>query len=107
MQNKAIKQHPLHSYVSAISVGIVNGTPVLDLPYVEDSAAEVDMNVVVLGRPGEEPKFVEVQGTAEGAAFSQGELDAMLALATKGLAEIIAAQSLVVAEQPSPRTLGR
>jgi ribonuclease PH len=58
VQNKAIKQHPLHSFVSAISVGICSGVPVLDLPYVEDSTAEVDMNVVVLGQPGEEPKFV-------------------------------------------------
>ena len=69
--------HPLHSYCAAISVGIVGGTPVLDLPYVEDSTAEVDMNVVML-RPiaGGEPRFVEVQGTAEGMAFTRGELDA-------------------------------
>jgi ribonuclease PH len=107
VQNKAIKQHPLHSYVSAISVGICGGVPVLDLPYVEDSTAEVDMNVVVLGQPGDEPKFVEVQGTAEGAAFSRGELDALLGLATKGLAEIIDLQALLVAELPAPRVLGR
>ncbi|MEX2627659.1 MAG: ribonuclease PH, partial [Ilumatobacteraceae bacterium] len=62
-----IGEHPLHSYCAAISVGIVGGTPMLDLPYVEDSTAEVDMNVVML-RPiaGGEPRFVEVQGTAEG-----------------------------------------
>ena len=69
-------QHPLHSFCAAISVGIVDGVPVLDLPYVEDSAAEVDMNVVMLTPvAGGEARFVEVQGTAEGMAFSRGELD--------------------------------
>jgi len=104
-QNKAIKQHPLHSYCAAISVGIVGGIPMLDLPYVEDSTAEVDMNVVVLGQPGAEPKFVEVQGTAEGNAFSRSELDSLLGLAAKGLAEIIDLQALLVASPPSPRAI--
>jgi ribonuclease PH len=107
VQNKAIKQHPLHSYCAAISVGIVNGVPVLDLPYVEDSTAEVDMNVVVLGQPGDEPRFVEVQGTAEGQAFSRSELDSLLGLATGGLAQIIDLQSQLVATPPPPRQLGR
>ncbi len=107
VQNKAIKQHPLHSYCAAISVGIVNGTPVLDLPYVEDSTAEVDMNVVVLGQPGEEPRFVEVQGTAEGQAFSRSELDALLGLATGGLGRIIDLQSQLVATPPASKVLGR
>jgi ribonuclease PH len=107
VQNKAIKQHPLHSYCAAISVGIVNGTPVLDLPYVEDSTAEVDMNVVVLGQPGEEPRFVEVQGTAEGQAFSRSELDALLGLATGGLGRIIDLQSQLVATPPPSKVLGR
>ena len=107
VQNKAIKQHPLHSYCAAISVGIVKGVPVLDLPYVEDSTAETDMNVVVLGQPGEEPRFVEVQGTAEGVAFSRGELDSLLGLATGGLAQIIGLQAQMVATPPEPRTLGR
>ncbi len=107
VQNKAIKQHPLHSYCAAISVGIVNGTPVLDLPYVEDSTAEVDMNVVVLGQPGEEPRFVEVQGTAEGQAFSRSELDALLGLATGGLGRIIDLQSQLVATPPPAKVLGR
>jgi ribonuclease PH len=107
VQNKAIKQHPLHSYCAAISVGIVNGVPVLDLPYVEDSTAEVDMNVVVLGQPSEEPRFVEVQGTAEGQAFSRSELDSLLGLATGGLAQIIDLQSQLVATPPPPRQLGR
>ncbi len=103
VQSKAIKQHPLHSYCAAISVGIVDGIPMLDLPYVEDSTAEVDMNVVVLGQPGSEPTFVEVQGTAEGKAFSRSELDSLLGLATKGIGEIIELQALLVAEAPSPR----
>ncbi|MBI4932993.1 MAG: ribonuclease PH [Actinobacteria bacterium] len=107
VQNKAIKQHPLHSYCAAISVGIVNGVPVLDLPYVEDSTAEVDMNVVVLGQPGEEPRFVEVQGTAEGQAFSRGELDALLGLATGGLGQIIDLQSQLIGTPPPPKQLGR
>ncbi len=107
VQNKAIKQHPLHSYCAAISVGIVKGAPVLDLPYVEDSTAEVDMNVVVLGQPGEEPRFVEVQGTAEGQAFSRSELDALLGLATSGLGRIIDLQAELVASPPDPKVLGR
>ena len=107
VQNKAITSHPLHSYCAAISVGVVKGVPVLDLPYVEDSTAEVDMNVVVLGQPGSEPRFVEVQGTAEGQAFSRGELDSLLGLATTGLAEIIDLQAQMVASPPAPRAIGR
>jgi ribonuclease PH len=107
VQHGSIKQHPLHSFCAAISVGIVGGVPVLDLPYVEDSAAEVDMNVVVLGQPGEEPRFVEVQGTAEGTAFTRSELDSLLGLATGGLAEIMALQAELIAEPPHPRPLGR
>ena len=85
----AISAHPLHSFCSAISVGIVDGTPVLDLPYVEDSRAEVDMNVVMLTpAAGGEARFVEVQGTAEGMAFTRGELDQLLGLAESGLREI-------------------
>jgi ribonuclease PH len=96
--------HPLHSFCSAISVGIVGGTPVLDLPYVEDSAAEVDMNVVMLTpMAGGEARFVEVQGTAEGMAFSRGELDSLLALAEGGLAQISALQRDLVATPPPAR----
>jgi len=100
----SLAAHPLHSFCAAVSVGIVDGTPVLDLPYIEDSAAEVDMNVVTL-RPtaGGEQRFVEVQGTAEGKAFTRGELDALLALADKGLAEIVALQADLVAVPPAPR----
>jgi ribonuclease PH len=93
--------NPLHSFCAAISVGIVDGTPVLDLPYVEDSRAEVDMNVVML-QPigGGEPKFVEVQGTAEGMAFSRDELDALVGLAEVGLREIAALQAAAIATPP-------
>lgn len=107
VQNTSITTHPLHSFCAAISVGIVDGRAVLDLPYVEDSRAEVDMNVVVLGRPGDELRFVEVQGTAEGMAFSRAELDSLLGLATGGLAEIVDLQAELVAEPPTPRPLGR
>ncbi len=79
---------PLLDTVSAISVGIVDGTPMLDLPYVEDVRAETDMNVVMTGRG----LFVEVQGTAEAAPFDKSELDAMLALATAGNATLATAQ---------------
>ena len=96
--------NPLHSYCSAISVGIVGGTPMLDLPYVEDSAAEVDMNVVML-RPvtGGEARFVEVQGTAEGMAFTRSELDSLLGLAEGGLAQIADLQAQMLAEPPPAR----
>jgi ribonuclease PH len=107
VQQGQIKQHPLHSLCAAISVGIVQGVPVIDLPYVEDSTAEVDMNVVMLGRPGDEPRFVEVQGTAEGTAFSRSELDSLLELASAGLSEIMSLQSQMIAEPPAPRLLGR
>ncbi len=99
-----LAEHPLHSFCSAISVGIVDGNPLLDLPYVEDSAAEVDMNVVMLTpRDGGEARFVEVQGTAEGMAFTRGELDSLLALAEGGLAHIASAQRELVATPPAPR----
>jgi ribonuclease PH len=107
VQNQAIKQNPLHSFCAAISVGIVDGLPVLDLPYIEDSTAEVDMNVVMLRKEGGEPLFVEVQGTAEGAAFSRGELDSLLQLAEVGLGEIMALQAEMVSVPPTPRPLGR
>ena len=99
-----IKAHPLHSFCAAVSVGIVNGVPVLDLPYREDSTAEVDMNVVCL-RPtaGGEPRFVEVQGTAEGEAFTRSELDSLLGLAERGLAEILDLQAEMVSVAPPRR----
>ena len=76
----------------------------LDLPYVEDSRAEVDMNVVMLAKPnGDDARFVEVQGTAEGVAFSRGELDDLLALAEGGLAELFALQAEYVSVPPGRR----
>ena len=109
VQNGTISAQPLHSACAAISVGVVDGTPVLDLPYVEDSRAEVDMNVVMLRRLAgpTEPQFVEVQGTAEGAPFSRGELDQLLALAEGGLSEIMALQDEMIATPPEFRKLGR
>jgi ribonuclease PH len=96
--------NPLHSFVSAISVGIVGGVPLLDLPYVEDSAAEVDMNVVMLTPAGGgDSKFVEVQGTAEGMAFARSELDSLLGLAEGGLATITALQRELLATPPTAR----
>jgi ribonuclease PH len=107
-QNGFIKAHPLHSQCAAISVGMHNGQPVLDLPYVEDSSAEVDMNVVML-QPvsGGEASFVEVQGTAEGKAFTRDELDDLLGLAAHGLGQIFTVQRNVLSTPPVPRTLGR
>jgi ribonuclease PH len=100
----ALASHPLHSYCAAVSVGIVDGAALLDLPYVEDSRAEVDMNVVML-RPvaGGEPRFVEVQGTAEGMAFTRSELDVLLVLAELGLTEIVELQAEMVSVPPAPR----
>jgi ribonuclease PH len=99
-----IRQHPLHSFCAAVSVGIVDALPVLDLPYVEDSRAEVDMNVVMV-RPigGGESRFVEVQGTAEGKPFSRGELDGLLELAAGGLDSIMGLQGEMVSVAPPPR----
>lgn len=108
VQQGSIKNHPLHSQCAAISVGVHSGTPVLDLPYIEDSSAEVDMNVVML-RPGDggEARFVEVQGTAEGLAFTRGELDSLLELANGGLNRIFDLQSELLSVAPPPRPLGR
>lgn len=88
MKSGKMKKNPLHGSVAAISVGIYNGTPVLDLDYPEDSSAETDMNVVMNDSGG----FIEIQGTAEGHAFRDNELEAMLALARKGVSELIDAQ---------------
>ena len=94
-----ISENPLHDECAAVSVGIVGGVPVLDLPYVEDSTAEVDMNIVMTGSG----RYVEVQGTAEGMAFSRSELDDLLALAEGGIAEIVQLQREFVSEPPPPR----
>ena len=83
-----IAETPIIQPVAAISVGIVQGTPLLDLEYTEDSACDTDMNVVMTGAG----HFVEVQGTAEGTAFSRAEMDALLVLAEKGIGELIMMQ---------------
>jgi len=79
---------PIRDFVAAVSVGVVQGTPLLDLEYIEDAACDTDMNVVMTGAGG----FVEVQGTAEGAPFSRAEMDALLALADAGIRDLLAAQ---------------
>jgi ribonuclease PH len=79
---------PVRDLVAAVSVGIYRGTPVLDLDYAEDSASGCDMNVVMTGAGS----FVEVQGTAEGASFSRAELDALLGLAQRGIAQLVSEQ---------------
>jgi ribonuclease PH len=85
---------PLKDFVAAVSVGIVNGEPVLDLDYAEDSAADTDMNVIMTGAG----RFVEVQGTAEGEPFSRGELAQLLDLASEGVTQLIALQRSALAE---------
>jgi ribonuclease PH len=94
-----LKQHPVLQPCAAISVGVIDGTPMLDLEYSEDVRAEVDMNVVMTG----DGRFVEVQGTAEGLAFTRKDLDSLLALAEEGIVEIIGAQREMVAEPPATR----
>ncbi len=89
-----IQLNPIHGQIAAVSVGIYDGAPVLDLDYAEDAAAETDMNVVMNEAGG----FVEIQGTAEGHAFSRGELDALLAYAEKGIGALLAAQRAALAE---------
>ncbi|MBI4986328.1 MAG: ribonuclease PH [Rhodocyclales bacterium] len=84
---------PLRDFVAAVSVGIVDGRPVLDLDYDEDSSCDTDMNVVMTGSGG----IVEVQGTAEGAPFSRAELDALLELGDAGIRAIVAAQKQALA----------
>ena len=90
-----ITESPIKASVAAISVGIVKGTPLLDLEYTEDSACDTDMNVVMTGAG----HFVEVQGTAEGAAFSRSEMDALLTLAEKGIAELMVLQQKALLKQ--------
>ncbi|HSI95896.1 MAG: ribonuclease PH [Methylophilaceae bacterium] len=88
LEKKLIAESPLKDFVAAISVGVFEGTPVLDLDYIEDSGCDTDMNVVMTGSGG----FVEVQGTAEGAPFRREEMDAMLDLAQAGISQLIAKQ---------------
>jgi len=88
LARKMIAASPIRDFVAAVSVGLYDGAPVLDLDYAEDAGCGTDMNVVMTGGGG----LVEVQGTAEGAPFSRAELEAMLGLAEKGIRELIAAQ---------------
>ena len=94
MQRGALKRNPIHGAVAAISVGVYQGVPVLDLDYAEDSSCDTDMNVVMNDGGG----FIELQGTAEGHAFRRDELDALLALAQKGIGELIQAQRAALAK---------
>jgi len=89
----AIQSNPVLDYVAATSVGLVNGCPLLDLDYAEDSSCDTDMNVVMTGKGG----LIEIQGTAEGQAFSRQQLDAMLDLAHQGIEELINLQRQVLA----------
>ena len=88
LNKNVIKQDPLKRLIASVSVGIYKGTPVLDLDYPEDSNAETDMNVVMTQHGG----LVEVQGTAEGEPFSRDEMNAMMALAEKGIADLVQLQ---------------
>ena len=89
-----ITGNPLTGFVAAVSVGVVGGQPLLDLDYTEDSGCDTDMNVVMTEAGG----FVELQGTAEGAPFSRGEMDALVTLADKGIRALIAAQRAALAK---------
>ena len=95
-----IGEHALSDLVAAVSVGIIDGVPMLDLPYEEDSRADTDMNVVMTGAG----RFVEVQGTAEKEAFTREELDQLLELAATGITQIHAAQRAVLSTPPQPRS---
>jgi ribonuclease PH len=93
VKRKRIRRNPIIGSIAAVSVGIYDGQPVLDLDYAEDANAETDMNVVMNEAGG----FIEVQGTAEGHAFRLEEMNAMIALAQKGIAEIIEVQRAALA----------
>ena len=88
-KRQSLKRNPVHGHVAAVSVGIFGGTPVLDLDYAEDSEAETDMNIVM----NDAGRFIEIQGTAEGHAFSRDEFDALLGLAAHGVDAIVSAQA--------------
>jgi ribonuclease PH len=94
-----IAAHPVQEACAAVSVGVVDALPHLDLDYSEDVRAEVDMNVVMTGAG----RFVELQGTAEGTPFSRSELDELLALAEKGIFELFEHEKAALAEPPAPR----
>jgi len=99
VQNGELEANPITDQLAAISVGIIEGEARLDLPYIEDAAAEVDFNVVMTGSQ----EFVEVQGTAEEATFTRSQLDELIELASAGIDEIIRNQKNLLADPPSPR----
>ena len=99
IQEGGLEGSPMQQECAAVSVGLVDGAALLDLPYAEDSRADVDFNVVMTGSG----QLVEVQGTAEGRPFDRAQLDEMLDLAAKGISEIVMAQRAVLAEPPAPR----
>lgn len=103
VQAGSIAANPLTTECAAVSVGIVGGDALLDLPYPEDSTADVDFNVIMTGDGG----LIEVQGTAEGETFSRAQLDELLDLAEAGIARIVAGQREVLSEPPEPRSPGR
>lgn len=90
---RVLKASPIHGHIAAVSVGVWRGRPLLDLDYAEDCEAETDMNVVM----NEAGRFIEVQGTAEGHAFTREELDALLELAARGVQDIVTAQNEALA----------
>ena len=94
LKNSVVKTNPLRSEVAAVSVGVVEGTSVLDLAYVEDSAAEVDMNIVCTGAG----KFIEIQGTAEREPFTREQMNEMLAMAEKGINDLFVIQRAALGE---------
>jgi ribonuclease PH len=96
MRRNALKRNPIHGAIAAVSVGIFEGMPVLDLDYAEDAHCDTDMNVVMNDGGG----FIEVQGTAEGHAFRRGELDTLLTLAEKGVGELVELQRAALANEP-------
>jgi len=98
MQSGKLKRNPIHGRIAAVSVGMLGSDAVLDLDYAEDSTADTDLNVVMNDGGG----FIEVQGTAEGHAFRRDELDAMLALAEKGIKELIDAQDAALNRTQTP-----
>ena len=93
-RRESLRINPVIGQVAAVSVGVFDGVPILDLDYAEDSQAETDMNVVM----NEAGRFIEVQGTAEGHAFTRAELDALLELAATGIREIVEAQTAAIAD---------
>lgn len=94
LRSGKISRNPVVAEVAAVSVGLVEGTPLLDLKYDEDSRAEVDMNVICTG----DGRFIEVQGTAEGSPFTREEMDALLGLATRGIEQLLAVQRKALAQ---------